>query len=128
VRVLPKLGGHRLGLAPAEDADIGGFVGGGILAGRLAQRGGAGFGVEDVVDHLEQQPDAVGEAPEMFHGIGQGLSAVGAEQHGGAYQRAGLVDVHELELADGQLLADGREVDRLSAGHAARTRRPSPGD
>ena len=58
----------------------------------------------------------------MFHGLGQGLSAVGAEQHGGAYQGAGLVDVHELEFADGQLLPDGREVNRLSAGHAARTR------
>ena len=40
--------------------------------------------------------------------------------HRGADQRAGLVDVHELELGQRQRLADGLEVDRLPARHAAR--------
>ena len=49
-------------------------------------------------------------------------AATRAEQRGRADQRAGLVDVHELELGHGQRLAHGFEVDRL----AARPCRASP--
>ena len=77
------------------------------------------FSVEDIVNNLKQQPDAVGEVPKTLQGIRHGFAAMGAEQYGGTYQCTGLADVHEFEFADGQLLANRREVDGLAAGHAA---------
>ena len=119
-RVVAQLGGQRLGTAGAEQADVGRLVLRRILARGLAQRGGAGLGVEDVVDDLEQQADAVGEMGETGQCRIIGIAAMRAEQHGGADQRAGLVDVHLLEFGQRQRLADGGEVDGLAAGHAAR--------
>ena len=48
------------------------------------------------------------------------MAAGRADQHRRANQRAGLVDVHELELGQRQLLAGRAEIDALAAGHAAR--------
>ncbi len=44
-----------------------------------------------------------------------------AQQHRGADQRAGFVDVHEFELGQVERFAHAGQIDRLSARHAART-------
>jgi hypothetical protein len=80
--------------------------------------------VEEVVDHLEKQADALGEVVEARQlVIRQRRAALGAEQDRRADQGAGLVHMHELQLGARQLLAGALDVDHLAAGHAARAGR-----
>ena len=83
--------------------------------------GGVGVGVEDVVHHLEQQSDQLAVVVQRLEArLVDWSAAVGAEQHRGADQRAGLVDVHVFQFAAVELAAHGFQVDGLAAGHAAR--------
>ena len=43
------------------------------------------------------------------------------QQHAGADQGAGLVDVHVFQFGQGQFPPDRRQIDRLAADHAAGT-------
>jgi hypothetical protein len=60
----------------SHQADVGRLVGGGVLAGGLAERRGARRAVEDVVDDLEEQAGALGKAVECSR-----ISALIASPH-----------------------------------------------
>ena len=65
-----ELGGVVLGLLDAEDGGPGGFVGGGVLAGGLAELVGGLGHVEDVVDDLEGEAGLFAEGAEAGDGVG----------------------------------------------------------
>ena len=95
-----------------------------IRAGGLAERGRIADHVEDVIADLKSQADALGIMIELFQQARLDLRLTErSQQYAGADQRAGFVNVHVLQLGQGQFLADRRQIDGLTAHHAARARR-----
>jgi hypothetical protein len=88
--LLPEIGSQLARAFEPHQADVGRLFGGSILARRLAQRGGAGRAVEDVVDHLEQQAGTLGKAIQRIpFGGAQRRSRRGRRatpQHGSAHR------------------------------------------
>ena len=110
---------HR-GRRDAEHRHVGGLALPGILARGLAERRGARFGVEHIVHHLEGEPYRLGVAVKASaRARAERRAARGADQHRSADQRAGLVDVHELELGQRECPSRRREIDTLPTRHAA---------
>src|SRR5207249_12233866 len=95
-----------------------------VLACCLPERHGIGFLVEDIVYHLKRETHAFGIPVEAIElGLRERGAATRPQEDGCADERARLEDVHELELGEGEALADGLEIDRLAARHAARAAR-----
>ena len=118
-------GGEILGGRQSEQAHVSRLVGGHVLAGGLPQRCRAGGAVENIIDNLKQQSDALGELVEClvrFNGQRRRPGG-GAEQDRRTDQRSGLQRVHVFEVGQVDRLADRGEVERLSAGHSRRTGR-----
>ena len=98
------------------------MFGRGILAGGLAERCRAGL-VQSRMSSTtwNSRPARLAKWSRLRSARRrQRVAGMGAEQHGGADQRAGLVDVHEFEFRLVKRLADRGEIDGLAAGHAAR--------
>src|SRR5215212_4747808 len=70
-----------------------------ILACRLAERHRVAFLIEDVVHDLERESDVLAVMIEAFElRVAERISAVRAEEYRSANERAGLQDMHVLEL------------------------------
>ena len=105
----------------AQHADIGRLVLPRILARGLAQRRGIGLGVEHDRPPPGRPGRRLGEVIQPVRALrAEAAAAARTEQHCGADQLAGLVDVHVLQLGQGELPPGAGEVDRLPARHAAR--------
>jgi len=132
-----ECGGVELGLLEAVDGGPGGFDGGGVFAGGLAELGGGLGDVEDVVDDLEGEAGFFAEDGELRnHAAGgareallQALFTAGlcqdmaeaeesAADDGGGDESAGLGAVDALDEFGGGLLAFAFDVHDLSADHA----------
>ncbi len=92
-----------------------------ILAGRLAERGGIAFGIENVVGDLERRSERLAVAVERgpLRGVGPAQDGAGLDPE--QQQRAGLHGLQAFDLggAEGRLGALRLEVEGLAAGHAA---------
>src|SRR5712691_9237666 len=120
LRLFAQFFGERSCAREPERRDVGRLVVRGVLADGLAERRGRGLLVENVVDHLKSEPDALRVVIEVRKlSRRERVRAARAERDGRADQRSGLVDVHVFELRHGQGLAHAREIDRLPARHAA---------
>ena len=73
------------------------LAGGGVLARRLAERGGVAFDVEQIVGDLEGLADGDAVALDAGHRSGVGLAEDRAGAAGKANERAGL---HRLQRDD----------------------------
>src|SRR5258708_39861060 len=83
-----QLPGEALRGREAHEAGVGGLSLGLVLARGLAERGGVALLVEDVVDYLEGEADALGVAVEELELGGRELgAAMPAEEHPGPNQR-----------------------------------------
>src|SRR5690606_23393945 len=108
----------------AEQGGEGRLAVNGIAARRLAQGRAVAFHVQQVVAHLEGEPDEIAVVRERpFLAAIERRRQRRAHEHGGLQQPAGLEAVDGLQLfqADGDML--GRKVQGLAAGQAARAAR-----
>jgi len=89
-----------------------------VLAGGLAQLFGTGFDVQDVIAHLERQPQCTGEIIQLQQ---VGLRRIATQRphpHRRTDQRAGLQCMHALQGCQRLRMAGGIDVQRLATAHA----------
>src|SRR5690349_12163248 len=78
-----QLLGELPGAMRAQEGNVGGFALAGVLAGRLSQRSRARFGIEEVVDDLESEPERPGIAIELRAlRFAERLAAKSTQEHG----------------------------------------------
>lgn len=108
-----------------EQRHVGGLVGRGVLAGGLAQRLGIGDDVEDVVHHLEGQPDGCAVLAQAGQRDTAGSSpAQAAPISTLPCSSAPVLRRCIAQLGFAQAAANAGEVDGLAAGHALAAGRP----
>ena len=115
-------------LVDAEDRDGGRLVGVGVLAGRLADRGGVALDIENVVGDLERLADNGPEAVERgAFGASASPRIAPASSRSATARRSSSPAIPRPRQAKPRRRAGetafGLKVQHLSAGHAAESRR-----
>mmetsp|Transcript_15015 Transcript_15015/g.32258 ORF Transcript_15015/g.32258 Transcript_15015/m.32258 type:complete len:419 (-) Transcript_15015:61-1317(-) len=109
--VLDQLEADALGLLEAEEGGVGGLADGVVFARRLAELLASLRAVQDVVDHLERQPDVLRVPRQPLHVLLRRAAEKGAGDDGGVEEGRGLVGVDVLQRLEGGLLVGALHLD-----------------
>ncbi len=117
------LGGKLAGAFEAVEFHGGGLFGGDVFARRLAERGGVGGDIEDVVDDLKREAEVAADCAEIGERGGVFTGDDSAHDERGFDHGGGFVEVDKIEFVGGGVgLALGLEVFDLATNQTGAAR------